>query len=61
MLQTLLCVVVATIWVRAARLLRAGNEQRVLMRILVFVASPLICLHIFVVSVTQCLLEMHDA
>ena len=61
MLQTLLCVAAAAIWVRAARLLRAGNEQGVMMQVLVFMASPFICLHIFVISVTQCLLDMHDA
>jgi hypothetical protein len=61
MLQTFLCVVAAAIWVRAARLLRAGSEPHFLMQVLVFVASPLICLHIFVVSVTECLLETHDA
>ena len=59
MLQALLFFLVATIWVRLARILCVAAESP-LMQVLVFVVSPIIYLHIFVMSVAQCVLDWRE-
>jgi hypothetical protein len=60
MLHALLSVLAATLWVRAARLLCVAGEKP-LTQIAICIFSPLICLHIFITSLTQCILERREA
>ncbi|PPQ36132.1 hypothetical protein CH337_20270 [Rhodoblastus acidophilus] len=52
---------VSAIWIEAARILRAAEEEGVLMQGLVFLAGPFICLYIFVASCMSCFQELDDA
>ncbi|PPQ27596.1 hypothetical protein CCR94_19725 [Rhodoblastus sphagnicola] len=60
MFHAIVLLLIAAVWTETARVLRATNEEGLLMPVLVFVTGPFICVYLFFISLMFCVFEPDD-